>query len=94
MLPNNVYAVPTALPAPVVSVVMNLATGKKQAYDTDPRKAVIAAHAQSLNDWNSWQYEQRYGRLVQTTQHVVTCGDWSAFRCSCHCTWSTASAYL
>ena len=84
MLPNNVYALPTALPAPAVTVVMNLVTGKKQVYSCNPRRAVVAAHAQSLSDWNTWQYEQRYGHLVQKARHVVTCGDWSAFHCSCH----------
>jgi hypothetical protein len=84
MFTDSLYVFPAAQPASVVTVVMNLATEKKQAYDTDPRKAVIAAHAQSLNDWNTWQYEQRYGHLVQKARHVVTCGDWSAFHCSCH----------
>jgi hypothetical protein len=84
MFTDSLYVFPAALPAPVVTVVMNLATGKKQVYDTAPRKAVIAGHAQSLNDWNTWQYVQRYGHLVQKARHVVTCGDWSAFHCSCH----------
>ena len=84
MFTDSVYALPAAQPATVVTVVMNLATGKKQAYSCNPRQAVIAAYAQSLSDWNTWQYEQRYGHLVQKARHVVTCGDWSAFHCSCH----------
>ena len=84
MLTSNLYAFPAAQPAPVVTVVMNLATGKKQIYSCNPRRAVIAAHAQSRNDWNTWQYEERYAHLVQSGQHVVLCGDWSAFNCSCH----------
>jgi hypothetical protein len=84
MFTDSSYVFPAALPAPVVTVVMNLATGKKQVYDTNPRKAVIAAHAQSLSDWSTWMYEQRYDHLVETTLHTVTCGDWSAFHCSCH----------
>ena len=84
MLTSNLYGFPAAQPAPAVTVVMNLATGKKQVYSCNPRRAVIAAHAQSRNDWNTWQYEGRYGHLVQSGQHVVICGDWSAFNCSCH----------
>jgi len=84
MFTDSVYAFPAAQPAPVVTVVMNLATGKKQVYSCNSRQAVIAAHAQSHNDWNTWQYEGRYGHLVESGQHVVLCGDWSAFNCSCH----------
>ena len=35
MFTDSLYVFPAALPAPVVTVVMNLATGKKQVYDTD-----------------------------------------------------------
>ena len=83
MLISSIYAFPDAQPA-TVTVVMNLATGQKQVYTTSPRQAVIAAHAQSRHDWNTWQYEERYGHLVESGQHTVLCGDWSAFNCSCH----------
>jgi hypothetical protein len=63
---------------------MNLATGKKQLYILPPRQAVIAAYAQEHRDWTTWDYEKRYGPLVQHGKHTVHCGDWSAFECGCH----------
>lgn len=44
----------------------------------DPRLAVICAHAQSLGDWNTWDYETAWGHLVVETDLVVTCGSFTA----------------
>lgn len=62
--------------------VMNLATAEKQEYDNTltPEQAVIAAYAQSLGDFNTWDYEKRYAHLVETGKHTVLCGDFSAFQ--------------
>lgn len=49
-------------------------------YSAPPREAVIAAHAQSLGDWNTWDYERAWGHLVHEGQHTVTCGSMSAVR--------------
>jgi hypothetical protein len=43
-------------------------------YSCSPREAVIAAHAQSLRDWNTWDYETRYGHLVVEGVARVSCG--------------------
>jgi hypothetical protein len=43
-----------------------------------PRQAVIAAYAQSRNDWNTWDYEGRYGTLVTEGKRTVACGDFCA----------------
>ncbi len=43
-----------------------------------PRDAVIAAHAQSLGDFNTWEYEDRYGRLVRSGRETVGCGNFCA----------------
>lgn len=64
--------------------VLDLATGKKKVYSCSPREAVMAAHAQEHGDWNTWDYESRYGDLVRFGQHTVLCGDWSTFCCDCH----------
>jgi hypothetical protein len=64
--------------------VLNLATGDRQYYTCSPREAVIAAYAQARHDWNTWDYALRYAGLVETGDHVVTCGDYSAFHCNCH----------
>lgn len=60
--------------------VMNLATGKKQKYTCCARDSVIAAYAQSRNDWNTWDYESRYGGLVEEGEYTFLCGDFCAFK--------------
>lgn len=71
---------PTLTPA--VIDVLNLATGRSVLYlrlpDFGPAAAVVAAHAQSLRDWNTWDYADRYGGLVERGRGVVACGDWCA----------------
>jgi hypothetical protein len=67
-----------------LTVVMNLATGKKQLYILPPRQAVIAAYAQEHRDRSTLDYEKRYGSMVEYGNHTVLCGDWSAFDCGCH----------
>ncbi len=58
--------------------VTNLETLETQGYTCSPEEAVIAAHAQSLKDWNTWDYAKRYGRLVYRVGSHVTCGDFTA----------------
>ena len=60
-----------------VTEVHNLSTGKVQVYTCTPEQAVMAAYAQSLNDWNTWDYGKRYGHLVKNAGHFVTCGDFT-----------------
>jgi hypothetical protein len=64
--------------------VLNLSTGVSVCYcrvpgGFGPREAVVAAYAQSLGDWNTWEYEDRYGHLREYGRDVVACGDWCAF---------------
>lgn len=57
----------------------NLRTGDwGPTYSVAPRMAVICAHAQSLGDWNTWDYEKNYGHLVHTGRETVWCGNFSA----------------
>lgn len=44
----------------------------------EPRDAVIAAHAQKVGDWNTWDYEVKWGHLVTETADMVTCGSMTA----------------
>lgn len=60
--------------------VVNLITGAEVFYTCTARKAVIAAYAQASNDWNTWDYEKRYGHLVSEGQKSIACGDWSALK--------------
>jgi hypothetical protein len=59
--------------------VFNLATQEHRTYcGITPTQAVIAAYAQERHDWNTWDYATCYGNLVETGEHTVLCGDWSA----------------
>jgi hypothetical protein len=51
-----------------------------QMYSCTPREAVIAAYAQSLGDWNTWQYAERYSECVVEGNHTVACGDFCAMK--------------
>lgn len=55
--------------------ILNLRTGEWQAYSCSPRSAVIAAHAQSRGDWNTWNYKDRYDHMVESGQWHLFCGD-------------------
>ena len=62
-------------------VVRNLATGKKQEYQgITGRQAVVAAYAQSLKDYNTWDYEKKYDHLVEELGSNVLIGDFTAWR--------------
>lgn len=63
-----------------MNAVFNLATGKYQAiYTLNPREAVIAAYAQcTMKDWNTWEYETKYGAMVIEGKHTAACGDFCA----------------
>lgn len=52
--------------------VHNLATDETLSYTLPPREAVIAAYAQSRGDFNTWDYEKRYGKLVEKGRWTVT----------------------
>ena len=62
--------------------IFNLATQERKDYSCTPRQAVIAAFAQEKGDFNTWQYEERYGTRVQEGKHTFLCGDWSALKAS------------
>lgn len=39
--------------------------GTVQTFSCDARMAVISAYAQSLKDLNTWDYDRKYGDMVQ-----------------------------
>jgi hypothetical protein len=56
--------------------VVNLKTGEEVAFvGVTCSESVIAAHAQSIGDYNTWDYHQKY--QADFGQVFVTCGDWS-----------------
>lgn len=66
--------------SPVVTV-FNLATYDELVFSCAPREAVIAAYAQSKGDYNTWDYESKYGSLVRYSgegNRTVSCGDFAA----------------
>jgi hypothetical protein len=60
--------------------VMNLSTGEKQIYTCAPKEAVVAAYAHSLGDYNTWEYEEKYGKSSFDGTYVWICGDFCAFK--------------
>lgn len=59
--------------------VMDLKTGKKIYYSCAPRSAVISAYAQDHGDFNTWDYETKYGCLVEQGNEIVICVDFAAY---------------
>lgn len=49
----------------VMATVIHLGTYNELEFSCSPRQAVIAAYAQSRGDWNTWDYEQKYGHMVK-----------------------------
>lgn len=62
----------------VMVTVLNLATGEEQVFSCSPREAVIAAYAQSRGDFNTWDYEERYGAKVVRGRITWGLGDFAA----------------
>jgi len=62
--------------------VMNLSTSEKHYYTASlhPKDAVIACYAQSKNDWNTWDYNQRYAYLLEEEKYTYFIGDFSVFK--------------
>ncbi len=58
-------------------VVVNLATQEETPFFSSctPRLALLGTYARSLRDGNSWDYERRYGHLVQETEKFLCLGD-------------------
>lgn len=63
---------------PAMTDVLNLSTGETTTYSCPPEEAVIAAHAQSLGDMNTWDYAEKYKDDVVRGPHTVACGDFTA----------------
>ncbi len=64
-----------------VVVVRNLSTGTEHTYQgITARQAVVAAYAQSLKDYNTWDYEKKYDHLVKMSANNVLIGDFTAWR--------------
>jgi hypothetical protein len=59
----------------------NLLTGQRNTYvGATTREAVIAAYAQERGDWNTWEYEEKYGKLVEQGGFYLFCGNWAVRR--------------
>lgn len=63
----------------MITRVTDLRTGREAArYSLGPREAVMAAYAQDRGDYNTWDYETRYGDLPREGEAGWHCGDFSA----------------
>lgn len=59
-------------------VATNMSTQQRRVYFCEsPVDAVIAAFAQSRDDWNTGDYLVKYSTLVQVGQWFLFCGDWA-----------------
>jgi hypothetical protein len=59
--------------------VFHLSTGAEITYSCSPKDAVIAAYAQSLGDYNTWQYQEKYGARVRLANgRTWSLGDFAA----------------
>ena len=64
--------------------VLNLRTNDISYFSCEPIDAVMAAHAQSKGDWNTWDYAKKYRSIVEI-QHsqrggahaTIMCGDFA-----------------
>ncbi len=57
--------------------VFNTETFEDATYSLPPNEAVVAAHAQSLKDHNTWDYQRKYSATKTTLGW--TCGKfWAA----------------
>lgn len=59
--------------------VMDLRTGNKIYYSCSPKDAVLSAYAQDKSDWNTWEYEKKYGHLLEQGNEVIICVDFAAY---------------
>ena len=60
--------------------VLNLSTQQEQVYTCSPKEAVIAVYAQSLGDWNTWDYAEKYSSFVMEGKVSFSCGDFAAMK--------------
>jgi hypothetical protein len=64
-----------------MSRVFDLSEGKFIAiYSVPPAEAVMCAHAQSLGDLNTWDYDEKYSHLVEEGKGVFACGNFSCMK--------------
>lgn len=60
--------------------VMNLVDMHIVRYTCSPKEAVVCAYAQSLGDYNTWDYDEKHNHLVEEGAYTYLCGDWSVFK--------------
>ncbi len=61
--------------------VVNLSTDVRMTFvGVTPRQAVMAAFAQSHGDFNTWDYEKKYGPSVKEGKATFSCGNWCALK--------------
>ena len=87
--PENKEALPPALhnPPPLGKIkarveVLDLDDASFRALYTEisPEEAVIAAYAQSQEDYNTWEYQKKYLWRVRRHANSVSCGTFCALK--------------
>lgn len=64
--------------ATIISKVLCTADESVRYFSLPAPIAVMAAHAQSLGDYNTWEYGQKYSRLVKRGRYGWVCGEFWA----------------
>jgi len=57
--------------------VTNLATMQELNFTCGNRQALLSAYALEHKDGNSWDYEKKYGPMVEMAGAFITLGDWT-----------------
>jgi len=65
---------------PMITVTCLSNPDKQLCYMLPPKQAVIAAYAQNLNDFSTWDYERKYDDLVVIGDKTIACGDYCTMK--------------
>ena len=67
-------------PKQIAIEVSNMTATEKQIFvGISPKMAVISAYAQSIGDFNTFDYERKYGDRVHEASLTFTLGNFAAF---------------
>ena len=57
-------------------VAIHLITHEEKHFTSSPREACMAAYAGELGDFNTWEYQARYGKALHETRFGWNLGHW------------------
>ena len=60
--------------------VMNMETQERLYYTCAPKEAVVCAYAQSMDDYNTWDYDKNYNHMIEEGPEIYLCGNFGVFK--------------